>query len=165
MLSCICLFPTFNPRYACLHTEDTFHSAHYHLTMLSVNDHKFGFPVQVGVDDRVSPSFKQIKLHAAYTLVQEGSQSSCRNFARYGVPQAMRAAVWERALGEIYMQSGKIARWLSVCSPGILDAKLRFLASKLCLGVMHGILVGVNKDKGSRHPGHTRSCVQKRVAG
>lgn len=55
---------------------------------------------QVGVDDRVSPTFKQVKLHAAVALVQEGSQSSCRNYARYGVPQAMRAAVWERALGE-----------------------------------------------------------------
>ncbi|MEW5318783.1 MAG: hypothetical protein WDW38_009973 [Sanguina aurantia] len=54
----------------------------------------------VGVDDRESPAFKQVKLQAAATLVQEGSQPSCRNFARFGVPQAMRAAVWEGALGE-----------------------------------------------------------------
>ncbi|MEW5306035.1 MAG: hypothetical protein WDW36_008536 [Sanguina aurantia] len=53
----------------------------------------------VGVDDRESPAFKQVKLQAAATLVQEGSQPSCRNFARFGVPQAMRAAVWEGALG------------------------------------------------------------------
>ncbi|KAG2433744.1 hypothetical protein HXX76_008107 [Chlamydomonas incerta] len=52
----------------------------------------------VGVDDLALPWFREVKLCAARAVVAEGSARAAAAFAVFGVPNGLRAAVWETAL-------------------------------------------------------------------
>jgi hypothetical protein len=54
---------------------------------------------QMGVDDRSLPWFREVKVAAARAVVSEGGVRAAADFAVFGVPHGVRAAVWETALG------------------------------------------------------------------
>lgn len=85
--------------------------------------------VQVGVDDRLLPWFKEVKAQAADAVAAEGGAAESRAFARFGVPQGARPRVWESALGlapageEEYAQFEALCQLVRACGPR--DAHLK----------------------------------------